>query len=95
MSNKLPSKPQVDTAALRNLKTVADVQQWLINYTTAMDKYHRLLKDTIDNFGMGTADWDIREANTADVAAGKAETVGNLIIINKTTLKVKREYAPV
>ncbi len=93
MSNKLPSKPQIDTAALRNLKTVADVQQWLINYTTAMDKYFRLLKDTIDNFGMGTADWNIRQATADDVTDGNAAVAGNLLVENKTT-GTKREFEP-
>ncbi len=95
MSNELPSEPQIDTTAIASLKTPADFRQWLKTYTRTMSRYHRLLKDTIDNFGMGTADWDIREANTDEVAAGKAEAVGNLIVINKTTGKIKREYAPV
>lgn len=83
MSNQLPSKPPIDTATLRSLKTVKDVQRWLINYTTAMDKYFRLLKDTIDNFGMGTADWDVRQATAADVTDGNAQVAGNLIAIHK------------
>lgn len=85
MSNKLPSKPQIDTAAIRSIKDMKDVRQWLTNYTTAMDKYFRLLKDTIDNFGMGTADWDIRQASADDVTNGDAAVAGNLIVIHKTS----------
>lgn len=91
MSNQLPIKPQRDTAALRRIKTVDDLRQWLITDTITMEKYFRLLKDTIDNFGMGTADWDIRQATADDVTQGDATVKDNLIIISKRTGR-KAEY---
>lgn len=91
MSNQLPVKPQRDIVGLRSLKTPKDIRDWLIQDAKTMEKYFRLLKDTIDNFGMGTASWDVRDATQDDVDAGDATLKDSLIIISKRTGR-KAEY---
>lgn len=91
--NNLPSKPQVNTAAIQSIRDFKDVRQWLKNYTTTMDEYFLKLKDTLENFGAGTENWDFRESTAEDVTDGNAHAVGNALIIHKTS-GVKREYSP-
>ena len=93
MSNPLPIKPSRDLARLRRLKTPGDIIQWLITDTNTLEKYFKLLKDTIDNSGAGTPNWDFRESTADEVTAGNAHAVGNILIIHKT-LGVKREFKP-
>ncbi len=85
MSNILPNILPIDRSAIRGLKSTADIVQWLETYVRALDGQYAKLRDTINNFGMGTANWDVREATDADVTASKAQAAGNLIVINKTS----------
>ncbi len=85
MSNLLPPRLPIDRSAIEGIKTVDDVKQWLRNYVTALDKQYAKQLDTINNFGMSTTNWDVREATAADVTNGDAAAVGNLISIHRTT----------
>lgn len=84
MSNILPKTLAIDRVAIKGLKNVPDVVQWIESYVRALDVQYAKLRDTISNFGMGTANWDIREATADDVSAGDAQVAGNLIAIHKT-----------
>lgn len=46
---------------------------------------HRSIYDSIESGGMSTKSWSVREATAADVTAGDATAVGNLIVIHKTS----------
>lgn len=84
MSNILPRTLPIDRSAIRGLKSTADVVQWLESYVRALDGQYAKLRNTINNFGMGTANWDVREATDDDVTASKAQAAGNLIVTHKT-----------
>lgn len=93
MSNLLPKTLAIDRSALRGLKTVPDVVQWLESFVKAIDSHYAKLRDAINNSGMGTPNWDIREGTADDVTAGNAQVAGNLIVINKSS-GVKHEFEP-
>jgi len=50
-----------------------------------LDEFYALLRDHIENGGMGTSNWDVKEATAADVVSGDANTVGDLMVKHKTT----------
>ncbi len=79
----LPSKPH-EFSSIGNIKTVEDVKQWLRTYGNDFDKWYTKLRNQLNNGGLSTNNWDIRESTTADVTAGDAQAAGNLIVIHKT-----------
>ena len=85
MSSNLPRTIPVDKSSLTGIKTVADLVVWLAGFAKAMDEIYGLLRDHIENGGMGTPNWDIKEAKAADVVSGDANTVGDLMVKHKTT----------
>lgn len=84
MANKLPKEIPIDRASLRNMKTTDDVIQWLGRFVQDLDEWYVKIRDTFNNAGMETANWEIREATDLDVTNGDAAVAGNLIVIHKT-----------
>jgi len=85
MSSKLPKTLPIDRISIKGLKSTTDMVVWLMGFVKALDNLYALLRDHIENGGMGTPNWDIKEAKAADVASGDANTVGDLMVKHKTT----------
>lgn len=66
---------------------VPDASPGLKNYlrklTDALHTEHRHIWNFVESGGSSTANWNIREATAADVTAGQAQAVGNLIVEHK------------
>ncbi len=81
----MPSKPPFDFTAIGRIKNIKDVKQWLEQYARDFDKWYKLLYDSIVGGTLAeTRNWTIREATATDVTAGKAQAVGDLIVIHNT-----------
>lgn len=85
MSSKLPKKLAIDRISIKGLTSVKDIVLWLVDYVRALDNFYGLLRDHIESGGMGTPNWDVKEAKAADVTDGNANTVGDLMFKHKTT----------
>lgn len=85
MSSNVIPRIAIDRSSIENMKNIDDVKQWLRRFVNNLDEWVDSVYDNIENGGFGTPNWDVREATAADVAAGNAAAVGNLITIHKTT----------
>lgn len=88
--SELPQRLSIQRTAINRLETVEDVRKWLDSYIRELDMVWAKLYSQIENRGMSTQNWDIREATAADVANGDAKVAGNLITEHKTN-GTKRE----
>ena len=68
------------------------LQEWLDKLVVILEENHKIVRDAIiGSTAAETPNWFIREANAADVTAGRAKAAGNLIVIHKTN-GTKREF---
>ena len=74
----------LDRPGLRSLKTVEDVVRWLIDLVKVLDENHATLVDHLINGGFRTEKWREVQATAADVTAGKADAVGQLMLQHST-----------
>ena len=83
------------TLVLPQPELIKNVDKGLLNYlrqlTDALHLEHRHIWDFAESGGASTPNWNVREATAADVTAGEAVAVGNLIIEHKTNL-TRREF---
>ncbi len=66
-----------------NLKSVEDIQRYLRQFVDQLQKEFRLQRESNETRGAKTKSWRIKEAEAADVTAGKANAVGDLLIQRK------------
>jgi len=85
MSSKLPKTLPIDKMTLSRVTTVNELQAWLARFVRDLDLLWDDIYDQIENGGAGTPNWDIKEAKAADVTAGDANAVGDLMVKHKTT----------
>lgn len=84
MSSKVIPRIPIDRSTIENMKTVDDVKQWLRRFIVNLDEWVATIYDNIENGGLGTPNWNVKEATAADVTAGNAVAAGNLIVEHKT-----------
>ncbi len=83
----MTSVPQLipfQRGAIDDIQDIDDAKRWLKDFVLQLDTWWISVFDQIENGGMSTPNWDIREATAADVTAGDAKVKGNLIVIHKT-----------
>lgn len=75
----------IDRVGIERMATVGDVQGWLRKFAVLLEDNYRLQLDAfLGSTAAETPNWFVREATAADVTAGQARTVGNLLIEHKT-----------
>lgn len=83
--SKLPKEWSFDRGAIDRIKNIDDVKRMFTSIIRELDLWYSQIYDQIENGGMSTPNWDIREATAADVTAGNAKVKGNLIVKHKTS----------
>lgn len=91
--SKLPKSMELDEVGIGRLPVKQETKDWLVRLLRKLDKIYRTQRDVIESGGMNTDNWEIREAEDADVTAGDAQAEGNLIVLHKTT-GTKYEFEP-
>ena len=82
--SKLPKSMQLDEVGIGRISVKDDSKSWLKRLLRRLDFIYRIMRDQIELGGTLTKNWEIREATAADVTAGDAAAVGNLIVRHKT-----------
>ena len=76
----------LDRVGIKRLFGFKELQIWLDRLVVVLDENYSLQRDFIQGgTAAETPNWIIRESNAADVTAGEARAVGNLIVVNKAT----------
>ena len=75
---------QLDEVGIGRISVKDDSKNWLKRLLRRLDFIYRIMRDQIELGGTLTKNWEIREATAADVTAGDAAAVGNLIVRHKT-----------
>ncbi len=84
--SKLRKKLGIDRVQIRRIFDFESLQDWLDKLTVILEDNYRLQRDVAQgSTAAETPNWFIRDATVADVTAGDAQSVGNLIVENKTT----------
>lgn len=82
----------LDRIGIKKILTIADVRLYLDRMIVTLEENHKFVRDAIvGSTAAETSNWKIREATAADVTAGEATAVGNLIVIHKTS-GMKHEF---
>jgi len=75
----------IDRVGVRKIFDFKSLQLWLDKLVVILDENYKLQRDVVQGVTAAeTPSWFIREANAADVTAGEARAVGNLIMEHKT-----------
>ncbi len=77
--SRLPDQISFDRIGIDSIKDIDDVKIWLKSFMNEFDRWYAQLFDRIENGGYETKTWRVKEATAADVTAGKADTIGNLM----------------
>ncbi len=85
MASNITRRIAIKRADIRGLRTPEDIANWLDKFTKELDKWTATVYDHIENGGLGTPNWNIRQAREIDVVDGNAKVIGNLLIEHKTT----------
>lgn len=81
----------LDRAGIERLSDFPGLKIWLRKLTSDLERSYSLQRNVVEGVTAAeTPNWRIREANAADVTAGEARSVGNLITVHKTN-GTKRE----
>ena len=91
MASRISKRIVIQRNAIGQLKTPKEIAEWLDKLVKALDKWTEEVYDHIENGGLGTPNWNIREATAVDVVDDNAKVAGNLIIEHKVTGN-KREF---
>lgn len=81
----LPKNLGFDRIGIRRIKDFIVLRRWLDKFVMQLIKAQREDRDAVEAGGAGTAKWKMKDANAADVAAGRAVKVGNLIFVHRAT----------
>lgn len=83
--SKLRKTLGIDRVELKRVGTFEQLRLWLERLAIILEENYKLQRDVVQGgTAAETPNWLIREANAADVTAGEARAVGNLIMLHKT-----------
>lgn len=76
----------LDRVGIKRIFSFKELQIWLDRLIVTLEENYKLQRDVVrGSTAAETPNWFIREANAADVTAGEARAVGNLIMEHIST----------
>ena len=82
--SKIKKTIGLDKIGIESLSMPEKDKQYFRQLVGQLEQMHREMKEQAEAGGASTRNWEIREATAADVTAGSAAAVENLIVRHKT-----------
>ncbi|HEB26924.1 MAG TPA: hypothetical protein ENI05_03975 [Porticoccus sp.] len=79
----LPKKFAFPESSINTVKDLDDMKRVFADFVREFNRWYAKLFDQIENGGMETQTWRIKEADAADVAAGNRVALGDLVFQRK------------
>ena len=75
----LPNSMSLDRMGIELLPVKEEEKKWLRRLVDDIEKSYINIKGQAESGGLGTKNWEVRDATARDVTDGNAVAVGNLI----------------
>ena len=77
--SQLPRNIPFQRVAIEGIETVEDAKKWLSSFMKELDIWYAQLFDQVENGGMSTKLWRIKEATVQEALDGFANAEGDLM----------------